>query len=59
METGYTLATMDGTIKRYFSLDNGWTTNKDEACWFWTAQEASNAAFDEGLDDNETTIEEA
>lgn len=59
METGYILATLGGNGKLYFSLDKGWTANKDDVCWFWTPQEAENAAFDEGLDEHEMIIEEA
>lgn len=54
----YILATMDNGVKKYFSCDDGWTTDDEKACWFETYQDAENQAFDEGLEDNEIIIEE-
>ena len=53
----YTLAVMDNGEKKFFSCDNGWTKDKNEACWFETSQDAENQAFDEGLAEGESIIE--
>ena len=57
MYDAFILAINDNGTQKFFSCDDGWTTDKEQACWFPTEQDAMNQAFDEGLDDDEATFE--